>query len=190
MSKLRTFIAVETSPEVRSHTGRMIERLRRAGATVKWVDTSNIHLTLKFLGDVAADEIPGVCQAVTDAVSDLGAFEVQCRGAGAFPDTSRPRTVWIGVEEGEQQMVALHEAVDVALERPGFRRERRRFHPHLTIGRLRHGGGSMRELGRLIDEHSGFEAGRMRVEQAVVFSSELTREGPIYTVLSRAGLGD
>ena len=108
MATLRTFVAVETTLEIQSQAGRLIEQLQHTTAKVNWVRTSNLHVTMKFLGEVRTDGIADVCQAVEDSVKDKPSFEVECRGAGAFPDNAQPRTIWLGVENGRQDMVDLH----------------------------------------------------------------------------------
>src|SRR5690349_21441295 len=97
---VRTFVAVEISAETRTRAGQLIGRLDTPEVKIKWVETHNLHLTLKFLGDVDLLEIPQLCQAVTDAVVELPPFEFEARGAGAFPDIHHPRTVWLGLGRG------------------------------------------------------------------------------------------
>ena len=185
----RIFVAIEASAQIRGAVQRLVKKLRRAEAKVKWVEPTNVHLTLKFLGDATEQQVADVCRVVGQSASGFDPFEFFCHGAGAFPDAARPRTVWVGVREGESQIVALHQKVDEALGEMNFSRERRRFRPHLTVGRVRGGGPAVRELGGLIEKHNEFELGRAIVDELVVFSSELTREGPIYTPLSHAPLG-
>ena len=186
---IRTFIAVEIDAAIRRAAARLIEQLRPAGADVKWVEPENLHLTLKFLGDLGADGVARVCQAVQKAAAGVPPFEIEIRGAGAFPNVHRPQTIWLGAGEGDDQMAQLAEQVESALEPFGFRRETRRFRTHLTIGRVRRDGGRTAGLGPALDEVAGYEAGRMPVEEVVVFSSELTRSGPIYKAMGRAPLG-
>ncbi len=188
MATIRTFVAVEMSSAVRSRAASLIERFRVAGAKVTWVAPQNMHLTLKFLGDVPDVDSPGVCQAVEEAVSGLASFEIVCRGAGAFPDARRPRTLWIGVDSGVDELVALHDAVDAALAPLGFARERRRFQPHLTIGRVRESGPKVAELGRLVEKHADFEAGLGAVDEVTVMASFLEKSGPKYEALVRTEL--
>ncbi len=187
--KIRTFVAAEVSSAVRDRAADVIERLRGAGAKVKWVKTENLHVTLKFLGDVEEAEIHRVCRAVEGAVADLPPFDVEVRGAGAFPDTRRPRNVWLGIAEGAGQVGELHGRIEAALEELGFPREARRFQPHLTIGRIRRGGPGVAELGELIAQNGDLEIGRARLTEAVVYSSRLAPSGPIYEALARAPLG-
>ena len=188
MSVLRTFIAITASVEVQGNIQRLIEHLQSANANVKWVLPDHLHLTLKFLGDVPESEIHKVCEKVQQAAADFRPFTIGCQGAGAFPDPARPRTVWIGVEQGAEKTIAMQSLVDKALQGLGFPKEGRRFHPHLTIGRVRRGGSATFELGNLISEHADFAAGQSVVDEVIVFSSELTRTGPEYIPLSRVKL--
>ncbi|OHB66891.1 MAG: 2'-5' RNA ligase, partial [Planctomycetes bacterium RBG_13_63_9] len=180
---VRTFVAVEISSAVRERAGELIEVLRASGADVKWVEVGNLHLTLKFLGDVASREIPRVCEAVERGTAKVAPFELEVRGAGAFPDARRPRTVWLGVGNGAEEMVELHRHVEAKLSKLGYRKEHRRFQAHLTIGRVRGGGPAVVELGQRIEQQSDLLAGKMQVREVVVFSSQLDRSGPTYEAL-------
>ncbi|REJ70014.1 MAG: RNA 2',3'-cyclic phosphodiesterase [Planctomycetota bacterium] len=188
MATLRTFIAVELPNVVRLAAVDLIERLRDTPANVKWVGAAELHWTLKFLGDVPSREIPHVCRAMRQAVEGLASFEIEVRGAGAFPAATRPRTVWLGVGEGLDAFVELHDALERSLAKLGFRSERRRFQPHITLGRVRRSPFGVDELGGLIEQEVEFEAGRMRVAEVVAFSSRLESSGPTYEVLGRAAL--
>jgi RNA 2',3'-cyclic 3'-phosphodiesterase len=211
----RTFVAVEITEAIRARAGELIAALSAAVADVKWVDPQNLHLTLKFLGDVHDREIARVCQAVEHGAAEVEPFEIEVRGAGAFPTPARPHTVWLGAGAGAERMVLLHDGVEAALAELGYRKEHRRFQVHLTIGRVRGGGkrgqspfaGTARrvlrtngdcplfpadgiaELGTLVQQHAQFAAGRMTVGKVAVFASTLTSAGPIYEVLGTAPLG-
>ncbi|HVX13902.1 MAG TPA: RNA 2',3'-cyclic phosphodiesterase [Pirellulales bacterium] len=184
---LRTFIAVEVSSEVRGRARQLIGRLQETGAKVTWVKPEALHLTLKFLGDVDLIDVPSVCQAVQEAVADLPPFEFQVHGAGAFPSVARPRTIWLGVGAGDEELVGLHGAVERAVSGLGFRHENRRFRPHLTLGRVR-GDRELGELGRLITANAEFTGGVTSIDDVVVFSSELESDGPIHEPLAIAPL--
>jgi len=187
--QVRTFVAVELDPAIRSGAAELIEKLRAVPADVKWVAAENMHLTVKFLGDVDVREIHHVCQAVTLAVAELAPFSLEVRGAGAFPNLHRPRTIWLGVREGAEAMTELARRVESELAKLGFPKEGRPFQAHLTIGRIRHGGPELADLGRLVQQHAEQEIGDTSVDELVVFSSELTRSGPIYEPLGHASLG-
>ena len=146
---VRTFIAVEISPANRAATEKLIERLQAASADVKWFEPENLPLTLTFLGEVPTQEIPRVCKAVQRGAARAESFALEIVGAGAFPRVQRPRTLWLGTRAGTEPMIALHGQIEKALAGLGFREERRRFHPHLTIGRVR-GGGAAAAMGRCV----------------------------------------
>ncbi len=187
--KIRTFVAVELDSGTRNCAAELINQLRGAGADVKWVEPHNLHVTLKFLGDVDTREMYQVCRGVEGAVAGMPPFALELRGAGAFPNANRPRTVWLGVGGGTAEMITLNEQIEEAMEELGFRREARRYQPHLTVGRVRRGGPGVSELGELIRRHAEFEIGRSPVSEVVVFSSRLDRSGPTYEALARAPLG-
>jgi RNA 2',3'-cyclic 3'-phosphodiesterase len=189
-STLRTFVAVEMDEAIRRAAARWIEEFRTAAADVNWVKPQNMHLTVKFLGDVASDKIPQVCDTVARAVADIQPFELEIRGVGAFPNVKRPRNVWLGVGAGEERLADLAERIDAALKKIGFPREARGFHGHLTLGRIRHPSPGLSTLARLLPSNgtAGVAAGVVAVEEVVVFSSQLSRAGPTYEALSRAPL--
>ena len=189
MSTLRTFIAVEISREVREKTDTLVGLLARAAATVNWVEPENRHWTLQFLGDVDVNRTHVVCKAVAAATEGVAPFELQALGAGAFPSAARPRTLWIGAGQGRDQLIALQNGIEESLSELGFARERRPYQPHLTLGRTQLRQGRLDELRERIEQHADFDAGQSMVKQAVVFSSELGRNGPVYSVLGRAVLG-
>jgi 2'-5' RNA ligase len=186
---VRTFVAVETSGAVRQKAAGLIEVLAATGAKVSWVKPQNLHLTLKFLDEVRWNEIADVTRAVEQTARSVEPFELEIRGAGAFPGPGKPRTLWLGTATGSEPLAALHAALEKALKPLGFPKEHRRFAGHLTLGRVRDAGPGTRELGDLIKEHADFSAGRFTVEELVVFSSELTPQGPIYEAIGRAELG-
>lgn len=186
--KVRTFVAIEIPHEVQQRAAALIARLEGTKAKVKWVRPHQLHWTLKFLGDVELREVPEVCDAVQKAVAEFAPFDVEVLGAGAFPDLRRPRTVWLGVGQGAEPMVALHASIDKSLKPLGYRPEGRKFRPHITIGRVRSSPLGIPELGKLIEQEADFSAGVSAIYEVVVFSSDLGRDGPTYDPLAHAEL--
>jgi 2'-5' RNA ligase len=190
MARLRTFIAVGLDKAIRERTVALQETLGQAGSDVKWVEPENLHVTLLFLGEVVDRDVPAVCSAVARVAAGLAAFPITIERAGCFGNPRRPRTLWVGVGEGSQELVALHDALESPLLELGcYRREDRQYTPHVTLGRVR----SDRPndaLAALLSKQAGWQGGRELVREVLVLSSELTREGPVYTVLSRAKLGN
>jgi RNA 2',3'-cyclic 3'-phosphodiesterase len=186
---LRTFIAVEMGAEVRKPATELIKKFRSARADVKWVEPHNLHITLKFLGEVEEAKTEEVCRAVTEAAAASTPFSLEICGAGAFPHLGRPRTIWLGTGEGRQALVDFQRRIEAALKPLGFLPESRRFEPHLTIGRVRNSGPGIAELAELLLANVNQPVGRTTIDDVVVFSSALETAGPIYEALARADLG-
>lgn len=190
MARIRTFIAVELSPRVLARAAVLKDKLRVADAEINWVQPPQMHLTLKFLGDVPDTETPDICRVVSQVASRFEPFEVICRGAGAFPNADNPRTLWIGIQDGGEELKALQAAIDEAFKKElGYSQEARGFHPHLTIGRVKHASPEGREqLIRLLAEHANFDADLAVVDELVTFASFLDRKGPTHEPLHHAEL--
>lgn len=188
MTRTRTFIAIDVPGIVRRRAADLIERLRADDVNVNWVAPANMHLTLKFLGDLTDVQLVDICRTVCATVAEFPPWDLLCQGAGAFPGATRPRTIWIGVRDGSEPFVELHAAIDDSLAELGFPKERRRFQPHMTIGRVRGGGPSQLRLGEAIARHADFSVGRVVADEVRVFGSQLSRGGPTYEVLARAPL--
>jgi len=188
MARLRTFIAVDLGKPLRDRCASLRENLARTGADVKWVEPENLHVSLLFLGEVDEREITPVCRAVTDACTSRCAFTLSLEKVGCFPHPRRPRVIWVGVGDGSADLVALHDVLEPPLLALGcYRREERRYTPHITLGRVR----SERAGGPLADalkKYANWQGGSTDVREVQVLSSQLTPEGPIYSVLSRAPL--
>jgi 2'-5' RNA ligase len=185
--KTRTFVAVPIPDDVRGRALEFVRSIRPVAGDVKWVESHNLHWTLNFLGDVDDTELPDVCDAVAAAAAEIEPFELECRGAGAFPSADRPRTLWLGAGEGSDRMVALQAAIERALSKLGFRGEARHYTPHLTLGRAGRGQ-PPRELAAKLAELADFDAGTMLVDEVTIFASQLTPAGPVYDVLALAPL--
>jgi 2'-5' RNA ligase len=191
MPRIRTFIAVELSPSVKARAGDLIDKLRIAAAEINWVRPQQMHLTLKFLGDIPDTETPDICRVVDEVAAHFEPFEITCRRAGAFPNVRDPRTLWIGIEDGAEELQRLQAAIDDALKaKLGYGKEQRGFHPHLTIGRVkRELPGGRGELTQLLEKHANFDADLSIIDEVVTFASFLGRNGPTHDALGRSELG-
>jgi len=188
MARLRTFIAVGLDQAVRDRTITLQETLAATGADVNWVEPENLHATLLFLGDVNDRDLLAVCKAVTATCQGLPAFPLSVETVGCFPNPRRPRTLWVGVGEGTQELVAVHDALEQALLELGcYRREERRYTPHVTLGRVKNEEDNEKLIAALA-KHAGWHGGHQTVREVLVMSSELRSQGPTYSVLSRAKL--
>jgi len=181
---IRAFIAVELDGTARAAVARVIRTLRGVpgGERVRWVRPGNLHMTLRFLGNVASERVPAVVQCVGEAVTRLCPFQLRLGPVMLFPSPRRPQVV--AMEVGPPAPLAqLAEAVEAAVVRAGFAAEARGFRPHLTLGRLR--GRALAPVTAPVTA----EGEAVAVEEIVLFRSELTRHGAIHTPLARIALG-
>jgi 2'-5' RNA ligase len=191
MEEVRCFIAIELPDGVKRGLRELQAQLKAgSSAPVKWVDPENIHLTLKFLGNVAADRIDEISLAMTEAARGISSFPLEVKELGVFPNPSRVQIVWVGLGGEVDKLARLQQRVESNLEKLGFPPEGRRFTPHLTLARVRdQATPSEREkLGQLIAETEFAAAHKFTADSVKLMKSQLTREGPIYTRLSSAAL--
>ncbi len=187
MEKIRTFIAIKLTPEISSNISKLQEELKKTSAQVKWVKPENIHLTLKFLGHVTPEELEKVKLITKETLEPFAPFEVSISGLGAFPKIKYPRVIWVGVDQGKEELKRMVSNLEERLARIGFAKEKRPFSPHLTLGRVK----SSKGRERLIEALSLVKAsnlGNMRVTKISIMKSELRPEGPIYTILEETVL--
>lgn len=188
MEEVRCFIAIELPDEIKRGLRELQAQLKAGSqAPVKWVEPENIHLTLKFLGNVAAGRIDEIAKAMTEAVRGTPPFSLEVKELGVFPNPRRVQIVWVGVSGEVERLSRLQQRIESGLRILGFAPENRRFTPHLTLARLRdHATPQERErLGQLVAE-TEFAAGSFTVNSVKLIKSQLTREGPIYSQLSSA----
>ena len=184
--KLRLFIAIELPDSIKRSLASLQGKMEKALPPLRWVKPEAIHLTLKFLGHVKEDTLPGIKEIVTAVAEGSRPFTVVFSGIGAFPNMRRPRVVWVGVREESGELRGIAERMDRMAARLGITIEKRPYKPHLTIGRVRgRGGGNFGEALPLFKDE---EIGKMRVDEISLIRSELTPKGAIYTALHRARL--
>src|SRR6266850_5653786 len=134
---VRTFICIEIPESIKERIDGLQTTLKEIDAQVSWTKPSNIHLTLKFLGGVEAARIDRVRKAVQRAATGISPFEIEVSGAGCFPSPRNPRVLWVGFSVVPEALKELYKNIEDELAREGFPREKRKFSPHLTIGRVR-----------------------------------------------------
>ncbi len=194
MATLRTFIAIELDEELRENLGRLQKQLREQlpPRSVRWVRPEGIHLTLKFLGDTPEEQVEDVKEAVARAAAEVGPFTFTVAGLGCFPNTRRPRVIWVGLQEVTGALRRLRDAVEAQMAPLGFPTERRRFHPHLTLGRVhrRASKSEVREIGELVATSALGAIDEMDVTGLAYIKSDLRPSGAVYTTLAEARLGE
>jgi len=176
---IRSFVAVSISEGARNQIAKLLDRLRReAGTVVRWVRPESMHLTLAFLGEVSQGFLDSCGERLPEVAERHEAFTMRLNGLGAFPGPSRARVVWIGTDQGRNEVCSLQKDVSGALSSIGYQPERRPFSPHLTIGRLR----VPDDVSRAVAEP--FLSDPFAVERVVLFRSVLGAGGPAYSVLA------
>ena len=180
----RSFIALEISDEARTELVRVEKELKASNADVKWVAPASMHLTLRFLGNIPEKNIPALSLRLDEIASVNIAFDAALHDLGVFPKWDYPRVVWVGLSEGADRMKVIASMVGDAMAAEGFPEEDRKFSPHITIGRVR----TWKNRDRLkkIAADISIIPVRMRISRVVLFRSELTTKGSVYTPLHAA----
>ena len=193
---MRLFIAIELSEEIRAALAQIQSHLKYSGADVKWIEKDNIHLTLKFLGDVSDEKAEKIKQILDDIVKETKSFELSLKMSkeapgtliGAFPNINYPRGIWVGLDKGAAKSKILAEKIDDTLSKIGFQKETRPFAAHLTIGRVR----SPKNKEALKEKMTSYQLSAISlqlVKSVALFQSTLTPKGAVYTKLHESKLG-
>jgi len=181
---IRSFIAIEIPDEIKESLRRTQQQLRSADVKVRWVDHRNIHLTMKFLGDVSDSDIPKICEVVKAAAAATPPFGLEVAGLGTFPRKGPPRIIWAGVEGALETLGRLAEDIEGGLaEEVGIRPEHRAYHPHLTLGRVKSTRG-VDQLAQTMRKCDSSDFGGFTAKNITLFMSELSPGGAIHTPMA------
>ncbi len=183
----RAFIAIDLSENVRSSLGEVQEVLKLQGFRVKWIRPPNIHLTLKFLGNIDVADVSKIVGAMIGAAKDCAVVSLAAKGIGVFPDVRRPRVIWAGLSGQVEMLLDLQQSLDGHLADLGFPKETRGFRAHLTLGRVKGKINSDRLKAAMI-ESEGFESKPFDVNRIILFKSELRPGGAVYTQVQGVSL--
>lgn len=184
---VRCFVAVNLPAPLREEIGAFFAALRGSVRGVRWVAAANLHLTLKFLGDVESGQVSRVANAIAGALEGSPPVEVTLAGAGVFPPRGRPRVVWLDLAAGAEGIASLQGEVGRALEPLGFPREKRPFTPHLTVGRVKKPGDPAPLLAA-VDTAGKREWGGFTASSVDLVRSELFPTGARYSILREVRL--
>ncbi|MGC8492211.1 MAG: RNA 2',3'-cyclic phosphodiesterase [Syntrophobacteraceae bacterium] len=177
---IRSFVAIDLSETTRRQIGTLIQELRKSEAQVGWVRGEGIHLTLKFLGNVASGLIEEIKPALAREAANTGPIRIEAAGCGAFPGIQSPRVIWVGLRGEIAPLADLARRLEEALVAFGFAPETRPFKPHLTVGRVK-GRARLQALQQMLLAHSGFSAEPFDAAQIVLYKSDLRPDGARYT---------
>jgi 2'-5' RNA ligase len=177
---MRTFLAIPIPESLVPPLESLRDRLAAGRADVKWVDRSNFHFTIRFLGEIENDQVERVKSAVR-SLANYRAFPAEMGKVGAFPSLSAPRVIWVGLVKGHAEMQELARELESALSKLGFMPEVKPFHTHLTLGRARsERWGTLKEL---LHQEPGLAGCTFQANTLSLYASTLTPQGPIYRAL-------
>ena len=186
---MRLFVAVALPAEIKGNLREIQERARRLDrGGISWVKPENIHVTMKFLGEVEEGRVGSVSRAVEEVASSFSPFRVTIEGWGFFPSKKRPRVLWMGIETGKEELARINESAEKRLVLEGFKEEKRGFSPHLTFARIK----NPAKVGPLVEgvgREERIEGGSFTVDSLVLFRSTLLPTGAVYDVVSEHPFG-
>jgi len=183
----RAFIAVKLPAQVIDALGDLQSALKKQGLKLRWVQPANIHLTLKFLGDVSTERLQAVKSVIQELSGSQTAFTLESKGLGVFPTVKKARVLWSGIHGDVDRLAALQSDLDRALAGIGFVPDKRNFKGHLTLGRAK-GRIDGKRLASAIIACGSFTSSSWAVERLVLFKSDLKPTGAVYTELFSADL--
>jgi 2'-5' RNA ligase len=184
---MRTFVAIELEPEIKKNLSQFIQKLENHNPHIKWIKNQGMHLTLKFIGEIPDDKASDIQSTLRDISFEHERFPLKLVGTGTFPARSRyPRVLWVGIEDS-QKLISIQNDVETKLEKLSIPREKRKFHPHLTLGRVK----SSQNIAPVLEElanNINTQFGSMDVETITFFKSTLKPTGAEYNSLSKIQL--
>ena len=187
---MRAFIAIDLPKEVKQSLEGIQKKLRASGADCKWVDSKNIHLTLKFLGEIDDAQLHKIEQILDTAAKNQNPYHVRISTAGAYPKAHTPRVIWVGIDEGDQETKNLAKILEDQIEKIGIPKEDTPFSSHITIGRTRSGMGRenlIEGLASLANDYKEMPQ-EFLASKITLFKSTLTPGGPVYDILKEVSL--
>ena len=191
MQKVRIFIAVSLPEEIHDNLSTISEQLKKrlGEGVVRWVRPANIHLTLRFLGEIPAEDLAQLKAGLEEPVAQQATFPLTVHKIGVFPNLHRPRVIWVGLKDSKA-LVALHNSVETGMRKLGYDSEERPFSAHLTLGRINQTASMQQTMhcGEVISGCTVGELGSFIVKSVDIYRSELNAGGSIYTRLQSLAL--
>ena len=177
MSQIRAFLAIDLDDDLKPKINKIIREFKKTDARIKYVELTNLHLTLKFFGDIDTEGLSLLEDAISNVLSEFESFNVKIKGCGAFPNSNRINVIWVGIDD-DSIIRDMHDRLDKEFVRLGFDKDRK-FSTHLTIGRMK-SAKNKNKVKSTIEEFKDVEIGEMEVTQISLKKSTLTPAGPIY----------
>ncbi|MCM8800450.1 MAG: RNA 2',3'-cyclic phosphodiesterase [Candidatus Omnitrophica bacterium] len=187
---MRIFIAIQLPDKLKEYLSSIQERLKKTGADVKWVEPHNIHLTLKFLGEIEKKKLEDIIKIIERIAKNKKEFTIQLSSLGAFPKIDFPRVIWIGINKGQDQTKQIVQELEEGLFQIGIPKEKRPFLSHITIGRVRSSLNRKELASEIGSLQTNLENNKLEfvAKGITLFKSILTPQGPIYEALKEINL--
>jgi 2'-5' RNA ligase len=185
---MRSFIAIELPEAVKTILVKIQENFKKCGNDMKWINPGGIHLTLKFLGNIQEDAVEEIVRLMKKVCGGHNKFTLTLKGAGMFPNPRSPRVLWVGIREAGA-LAKLKQEIDDNMTSRGFKREDRRYTPHLTLGRFRSFKG-IECFHDIMKQHEGKDFGAFQVHSLSLMRSDLHPGGARYSRIACVSLGD
>ena len=177
MCEIRAFLAVDLDDDLKPKINKLIKEFKQINTKIKYVELANLHLTLKFFGDIDTNGLKLLEDAISRTVSEFKPFSIKIQGCGAFPNNSHIKVIWVGIED-DTILKQLHDKLDNEFAKLGFDKDKK-FSTHLTIGRMK-SAKNKAQVKNTIEEFETIEIGEMEVGRILLKKSTLTPAGPIY----------
>ena len=181
---IRSFLAFELPVDIKSTIMAVSEDVRQLPLDVRWVNVTDIHLTIVFMGNVQEEQIKPIQDTVKEVCQGYGPFSIAIKGIGLFGSRRNPRVLWIGLNGAINRMACFRDDLQKKLRRFGIKEEKRRFKPHLTLGRFRKGGRAGAHLNDLLSKYHDLTSPECTIEELVLFKSDLKPGGAVYSKLN------
>ncbi|NLV74559.1 MAG: RNA 2',3'-cyclic phosphodiesterase [Chloroflexi bacterium] len=192
MSRVRVFVAAQLPDGILQEVGKLQTAMQKipGNRSVRWVNSSGIHITFKFIGDTDADELPALARAIDSAALRISPIFTATGSLGCFPNQTRPRVIWLGLQDEQHGLRRAFQVLDDEMANAGIARDTRPFQPHLTLGRVRNGAMSaeVEALGRSIASWPALPPQPFEINEVALISSTLKPSGAEYTVLHHVRL--
>ena len=182
--KIRAFLAIEPPARILEAAGILQEKLKKEiSGRVSWTRSQGNHLTLKFFGNVGQNDVINICAVVKKRVASISPLSLKIENTGCFPDSKRPRVLWLGVAGDMERLTVFQTQLEEDFQGIGFAREARRFRPHLTLGRVKNPG-DVSGVNEALRSFVDYRAGEFICKEVVLFQSKLAPQGAIYSKLA------
>lgn len=181
---IRSFLAFELPVDIKRIIMAVSEDVRQLPLNVRWVNVTNIHLTIVFMGNVQEEQIKPIQDTVKDVCQGYGPFSIAVKGIGVFGSRRNPRVLWIGLDGAIDRMGYFRDDLQKGLKPFGIKEEKRRFKPHLTLGRFRKGAITGAHLDDLLSKYPDLTSPECTIEELILFKSDLKPGGAVYSKLN------